>query len=55
MILLFENNIKGGINSVLGDRYVTSEDKKKVIYIYATDLYGCTMIQSLAYDENEFD
>ena len=28
MILLLENNIHGGISSVMGDRYVKSDEKK---------------------------
>ena len=27
MILLLENNIRGGISSVMGDRYVKSDQK----------------------------
>ena len=34
-ILLLENNIRGGIRSVLGDRYVVSNDNKTIIYIDA--------------------
>ena len=36
MILLFENNIRGGLSSVLGDSYVKSDVSKKTIYIDAT-------------------
>ena len=35
MILLLENNIRGGISSVMGDRYVRSDENKKNIR------YGC--------------
>ena len=35
LISLIENNIRGGISSVMGDRYVKSDEKK--IYI----IYGC--------------
>ena len=31
MILLLENNIRGGISSVMGDRYVKSDGNKKNI------------------------
>ena len=31
MILLLENNVGGGISSVMGDRYVVSDEKKKKI------------------------
>ena len=33
MILLLENNIRGGISSVMGNRYVKSNDNKKILYI----------------------
>ena len=29
MILLLDNNIRGGISSVMGDRYVESGEKKR--------------------------
>ena len=35
MILLIENNIRGGISSVMGDRYVKSDENKKNI------IHGC--------------
>ena len=53
MILLLENNIRGGISSVMGDRFVKSDDIKKIIYINATNLYGHSMFQMLPYDEIE--
>ena len=40
LILTLENNIRGGISSVMGDRYVKSDEKKKILYIGANDLYG---------------
>ena len=33
MILLLENKIKGGVNSIMGDRYVESDEKKGFIYL----------------------
>ena len=39
MILLLENFIRGGINSVTGDRYVKSDEIKKM-YFDAKNLYG---------------
>ena len=39
LILLMENIIRGSISSVMGDRYVKS-DEKKLLYIDATNLYG---------------
>ena len=55
MILLLENNIRGGISSVMGDRYVKSDDNKKIIYIDANNLYGHSMSEPLPYDEIKFD
>ena len=54
MILLLENNIRGGISSVMGDRYIQS-DEKKILYINATNLYGDSMSQMLLYDEVKFE
>ena len=31
MILLLENNIRGGISSVMGDRYIKSNENKKIL------------------------
>ena len=53
MILLLENNIRGGISSVMGDRYVRSDGNKKLFYIDANNLYGHSMSQPLPYDEIE--
>ena len=55
MILLIENNIRGGISSVMGDRYIKSDDNKKILYIDANNLYGHSMSQYLPYDEIKFD
>ena len=55
MILLLENNIRGGIGSVMGDRYVKSDDNKKILYIDANNLYDHSMSQPLPYDEIKFD
>ena len=55
MILLLENNIRGGISSVMGDRYVRSNENKKILYIDANNLYGHSMSQYLLYDEIKFD
>ena len=38
LILIIENNIHGGISSVMGDRYVKSDENKKILYIDATNL-----------------
>ena len=53
LILLIENNIRGGISSVMGDRYVKSDENKYIIDIDATNLYGHSMSQMLPYDEIE--
>ena len=55
MILLLENNIRGGINSVMGDRYVISDENKKILYVDANNLYGYSMSEPLPYDEIQFD
>ena len=55
MILLLENNIRGGISSVMGDRYVRSDKNKKILYIDAKILYGWAMSESLPYDGNKFE
>ena len=55
MILLLENNIRGGISSVMGDRYTTSDDNKKILYIDANKLYGWAMSESLPYNEIKFE
>ena len=55
MILLLENNIRGGISSVMGDRYVQSDNKKKILYVDANILYGWAMSKYLPYDEVKFD
>ena len=39
----------------MGDRYVKSDENKKVLYIDANNLYGWAMSESLHYDESELD
>ena len=53
MILTLENNIRGGVSSVMGDRYVKSVKNKKKIYMDASNIYGHSMSQMLPYDEIE--
>ena len=53
LILLIENNIRGGLSSVMGNRYVKSDENNKIIYADATNLYGHSMSQFLPYDEIE--
>ena len=52
-ILTLDKNIRGGISSVMGDRYVKSYENKKIIYIDATKLYGHSMSQLLPFDKIE--
>ena len=46
-LLLLENNIRGGISGVMGDRYIKSDENYKVLYIDANNLYGWAMSQYL--------
>ena len=46
-LLLLENNIRGGISSVMGDRHVQSDENKQILYIDANNLYGWAMSQYL--------
>ena len=55
MIMLLENNIRGGISSVMGNRYFKSDDNKKLLYIDANNLYCHSMSEPLPYDEIKFD
>ena len=56
--LLIENRIRGGIRHKLsygfmGDRYVKSDENKKIFYMDATNLYGDSVSQMLLYDQIE--
>ena len=53
LILLIENIIRGGIGSVMGERYVKPDENKKILYMDATNLYGHSMRQMLPYDDIE--
>ena len=53
LISLREKKIRGGIGSVMGDRYVDSDENKKILYMDAINLYGHSMSQMLPYDEIE--
>ena len=55
MILFLENNIGGGISSVLGDRFVKSDEIKKMLYVDANKLYGWAMSEYLPCDEIKVD
>ena len=54
-ILLLENNIRGVISSVMGDRYVQSDENEKILYVDANNLYGHSTSQPLPFDELKFD
>ena len=47
LLLLLENNIRGGISSFMGDRHVQSDENKQILYIDANNLYGWAMSQYL--------
>ena len=53
LMLTFEKNIRGGISSLMGDRYVKTNENKKIIYMDATNLNGHSMMHPLPYDESE--
>ena len=53
LILFLENSTRGGIKSVMGDRYVKSDDNRKIIYMDASVLYGHSISQILPCDEIE--
>ena len=47
LLLLLENNIRGGTSSVMGPRYIESDENTKLLYIDANNLYGWAMSQYL--------
>ena len=53
LVLSLEKNIRGGISSVMGDRYNKSNEHKSIFNIDTNNLYGPWMSQMLLYDENE--
>ena len=50
MILLLENKIRGCVSSVMGDRYVKSEEIQNILNIDAIYLNGHSMSQPLPFD-----
>ena len=44
-------NIRGGINSIIGCRYVKSDDIEKLLCFDANSFFGRPMCDSLPYDE----
>ena len=55
MILLLANSTRGGISSVMSDRYNKSDENKKILYVHANNLYGRAMSEYLPYDKIKFD
>ena len=55
MILLLENNVRGGVSSFMGSRYVISDEDKKIFCVDANILNGWAMSEFLPYDEVKFD
>ena len=47
LLLLLENIIRGVISSVMGPRYIESDENTKLLYIDANNLYGWAMSQYL--------
>ena len=47
LLLLLENNIRGGISSIFGDRFVESNENKQILFIDGNNLYGWAMSQYL--------
>ena len=55
MILVLENNIKGNISSVMGERYAKADIIRKIKYIDDKNSYGWAMLKSLPYDRIKFE
>ena len=53
--MTLENNIRGGISSVMGGRCVRSDDVKEILYVVANISYGWAMSQTLPYDKISFE
>ena len=53
LILNLEKNIRCGISSVMGFRYVKSDENRRISYMDSTNLNGHSMIQPLPDDEIE--
>ena len=53
LLLLLENNIRGGISSVMGNRHLQSDKNKQILYIDANNLFGWAMSQYLPTSEFE--
>ena len=53
LLITLENIIRGGISSIMGYRYVKSDENKKIIFMDAINIYVHSMIQPLTSDEIE--
>ena len=51
----FENIKRRRISTVLSSRWVKTDDKKKILYIVANNLYGCVLSQNLLRGEIKFE
>ena len=47
LILTLENIKRGGISTVLGDRYIKSDENIKLLYMNANILFGHSVIHPL--------
>ena len=55
MVLFSEDILRYGISSVMGDRYVKSDENKTRINIGASNIYGYSSSQPLPFDEIKFE
>ena len=55
MILLLETTIHRGVSSIMDNRYVKSDENKKIFNAASNNFYGHSMSQPLPYDEIKFD
>ena len=53
LLSTLENSLRGGISSLMGDRYNKSDENKKILYLDATNLYGHSLSQPIIYHEIE--
>ena len=53
--LIFGNTFRGVINSVMGDRFLNSDDNEKILHIDANNLYGHSLSQPIPNDETKFE
>ena len=53
LILLIENNIRGGISIIMGGHYVKSNENIEITYMDATNMFVYSMSEMLPYDKIE--